>query len=256
VKKCNCIKQMIFYMLLIYCISSLMAYAQEGALLKPNIDVDALEVDPLADYYGLELKWSVEKGMNSNVTTKVTYMDPEVYLALVYFDAMMQGSTEEETQAKVDEALNLLEQYLIFRVFTKHDDDPDLTSMSNWEINLIDDKKDEYSPVKIEEGEAELRKAHAGPYYGRESFVYFSRYRSSGKKLVLNEETRWVRVKLFNSAEDTTFEWVFSEEALKVEKNPSAFHPYFRVMLVVVLLSVIILIWITRPRRVKENSEG
>jgi hypothetical protein len=233
-----------------------MTYAQEGELLNPNIDIDIFECDPLADYYGLELKWCVEKDMDSNVTAKITYMDPEVYLALVNFEAMMQGKTEAETQAIIDEAFNTLKQFLIFRVFTKHAEDPDLTNVSNWEITLTDDRKDTYSPVKIEEGEAELRKAHAGPYYGRVSFVYFSRYRSSGKKLVLNEETDWVRIKLSNSAEEAMFEWVFSEEALKAEKNPTAFHPYFKVMLIIVLLFLIILFWITRPKRFQLNSKG
>ena len=231
--------------------------AQEvEGLLEPHVDVADYEFDPLADYFGLELKWNVEKSMSSGVTAKITYMDPEVYFALVGFELLMEGKSEKEIEGEVEKARALLADYLIFKIFTRHDDEPEKTAVDDWKITLRVDKKTEYEPEKIEQGEPELRKAHAGPYYGRETFVYFKRTRSSGKKLILNEDTRSIEIILSNDSETVDFLWAFCEDALEVQKCPTAFHPYLKVGLILILGYLIVLLWITRPGRVKRDSWG
>jgi hypothetical protein len=244
----------ILTMILIISASSMAFAQQEEGYLEPHVDVDSVEIDPLADYYGLELKWNVEQNMASGITARITYMDPEVYFALVCFEASMQGKSEQEVEEEVEKARALLKKYIVFKVFIKHDDEPEKTVIGNWKITLLVDNKAEYRPYKTKEGEAELRKAHTGPYYGREAYVYFNRTKSSGKKAILNEDTRAIKIKLSNDSETVEFLWAFCEEALEGTRCPTAFHPYLKISLVIILGCLIVILWITRPKRVKQDS--
>ncbi|MBN2325223.1 MAG: hypothetical protein JXQ30_15950 [Spirochaetes bacterium] len=255
-KRCNLFLLLVFVMALGLS-SGVAVLAQEvEGFLEPHIDVESYEFDPLADYFGLELKWYVEQNMASGVIAKITYMDPEVYFALIGFEASMQGKSEGEIEEEVEKARSVLKEYLVFKVFSRHDDDPEKTAIGNWKITLLIDDKTKYEPDKIEEGEAELRKAHAGPYFGRETFVYFKRTKSSGKKAVLNEDTRSIKLLLSNDAETVEFLWAFCEEAMEVERCPTAFHPYLRIGLVIILGCLIILLLVTRPGRARRDIWG
>jgi hypothetical protein len=256
VKRCNLLLILVLAMIMIFSAGSAVLAQEVEGFLEPHIDVESYEFDPLSDYFGLELKWHVEQNMASGVIAKITFMDPEVYFALVGFESSMQGKSEQETSEEVEKARALLEEYVVFKVFTRHDDDPEKTAIGNWKITLLVDDKTKYEPNKIEEGEAELRKAHAGPYYGRESYIYFNRTRSSGKKAVINVDTKSLKLKLSNDSETVEFLWAFCEESLEVQRDPTVFHPYLRIGLVIILGCLIILLLVTRPGRARRDTWG
>ncbi len=148
--------------------------------------------------------------------------------------------------------LNLLKQYLVFKIFLKHPDNPDYTKITDWGILLIDDLQVKYGPERIEEGKAELRRGYAGPYYGRISYAYFPKYRASDEKPVLDEDTQRMKIELSQSSKVKEFEWIFFQEG-KRERSPYYFYPYLKASLVILLILLIFIVWITRPGKIPRN---
>lgn len=246
-------KIMIWCIILFLLLGNSVAYPEQVEGLKPTLNVK--DIKPSSDYFGLEIKWSVEKSMGSGVSAKVTYMDPEVFLAYINYEAEEENWSSQEEEKKKKEVLNLLEKYLIFKVFLKHPDDPDYTRITNWQIFLIDDFGDRYLPEKIEEGKAELRRGFAGPYYGRISFIYFSKYSASNGKPVLDKNTRWIKIEFSQSSNKSNkkeFKWDFFLEG-KERRSSYYFYPYLKVSLVILLILLIFLVWVTRPTKARGN---
>jgi len=249
-------KNMVYFIIFFLLASSFVAHPDETEPLRPTLDLE--HIDPSSGYFGLEIKWSVEKKMDFGISAKVTYMDPELFLASVDHEAEskkwspQERWTPEQKEEKKKEILNLLREYLAFRIFLKHPDDPDYTKITDWHVLLVDDLQNKYSPEKIEEGKGELRKGFAGPYYGRISYAYFPRYRTSDGKPVLHEGTRWMKIELSQSSITKEFEWIFFQEG-KGERSPFYFYPYLKASLLVLLILLIFLVWITRPGKALRN---
>ena len=196
--------------------------------------------------------------MDSAISAKVTYMDPELFLASVDHEAEskkwspQERWTPEEKEEKKKEVLNLLKDYLVFKIFLKHPDDPDYTRITDWHVLLVDDLQNKYLPEKIEEGEGELRKGFAGPYYGRISYVYFPKHHASDGKPVLNEGTQWMKIELSQGSKAKEFKWIFFEEG-KEKRSPFYFYPYLKASLIISLILLIFIVWITRPGKALRN---
>ena len=247
------IKKIVCYIILFLLASGFAVYAEEMEGLKPTLDVK--EIKPSSGYFGLEIKWSVEEGMGSGISAKMTYMDPEVFLAYVNYEAEKENWSPQEKEEKKKEILNLLKKYLIFRIFLKHQDNTDYTKITNWRIFLTDDLGNKYLPEKTEEGKAELKRGFTGPYYGRVSYVYFPKYRASNDKPVLTEVTRWMKIELSQSSKVKEFKWIFFQEDIE-KRSPYYFYPYLKAFLVILLILLIFLVWITRPGKALRNTRG
>lgn len=247
----NMVCSVIFFLLA----SSFAAHPDEIEGLRPTLDLENIE--PSSGYFGLEIKWSVEKKVGFGISAKVTYMDPELFLASVDHEAEskkwspQERWTPEEKEEKKKEILNLLKEYLAFKFFLKHPDDPDYTKITDWHVLLVDDLQNKYLPEKIEEGEGELRKGFAGPYYGRISYVYFPKHRASDGKPVLDEGTQWMKIELSQGSKAKEFEWIFFEEGK--EGSSFYFYPYLKASLVILLILLIFIVWITRPGKALRN---
>jgi len=241
-------------------------YANEVEKLVPTLSVK--EDESSSNYYALIEKWSIEKSLNS-VIVKVTYIDPEVAVASVEYNAEKEamGSIEghvdlygekrkqlssEEKKKKKIEALNLCKKYLLFRISIMHTDNPNHTKITNpnESILLIDELGNKHLPEKVEEGEAEFKKkGFASFFYQRDYDVYFSKYWGSNSKPVLTEDTKWMKIELAVNGTRKGFKWVFSQEEGSVERSPYYFYPYLKASIVILLILLIGLVWVTSPSK-------
>ncbi|RLE13288.1 hypothetical protein DRJ04_04590 [Candidatus Aerophobetes bacterium] len=234
-------------------VGSFVAQAQEAEEgLVPTLKIE--EAKPSSDYFGLEIKWSIEKDLGSGISAKITYMDPEVYLAYVNYLAKKRNFSPQKKEEKTKEVINLLKEFLIFKVLLKHNDNPDYTKITNWKVFLVDDEGNKYSPKKFNEGKAELRRGFAGPYYGRISYLYFSKTNPDGKP-ILGENTRWMKIQLSQSSQTNEFKWEFFQQG-KIQRSPFYFYPYLKISLVLLLIFLIFLVWITRPGKYIRNIKS
>jgi len=240
----------IFFLLLT---TNFIGYSEEIKDLESSLNVK--ESIPSNDYFGLEIKWSVENDIDSDISAKITYFNPEVFLTYVNYEAKVKSWSSQEKERKKQEALNLLNEYLIFRFFLKSKKNPEYTKIinSDWQVCLIDDLGNKYLPEKIEEGEVDLKCSYSGIYYGRIIYMYFPKYHNG--KPVLTKDTRWMKIEISKNSKVKEFKWLFLQQQEGKERTSSYcyFYLYFKAFLVILLILLIFLTWITRPGKALRN---
>ncbi len=249
----DCYIKKIIYLSVLFILLALIfvvcAEAEEVEILKPTLDVK--EVKPSSDYFGPEIKWSRKKDMGSDISAKIVYMDPEVFLSFVKYESNVKNWSPQKQEGEKKEILNLLNDYLIFKIFinqVKKYGKTDYINNIDWHICLIDDLGNKYFPVKIEKEKVDLISSHFGPCYQQICYLYFSKYNIfSGNEPILAEKTRWMKIELSsNQTKATEFKWDFFRS--DKEKRDSIDYMYLiKIFILILLISLILLFWISRP---------
>jgi len=250
--------QLIFYLslCLIFLLYVFNVFSQEKKdILKPNKNAEEIKIS--SGYFGLEMKWSVINKINSNISVKTAYMDPEILLSYIEYESNKNSWSLNKKEEENKKALKLLNDYLIFKVWINENRNNKNTDSAfikdvNWNVRLIDDLENEYYPKKIEKKEIELRRGGISSYYQQIINLYFPKYKDISGKPILCDETKWLKIELTSGKTKTQeFEWIFSEDMGSSDKEKISYSniiDYFaKIILLIVLFLSIILYWKTRP---------
>lgn len=245
------IKKIIGWSIIFFILLTINFIGYSGEIKDPKSSLNVEEVKPSNDYFGLEIKWSVENNIDSDISAKITYFNPEVFLTYVNYEAKLKSWSSQEKEQKKQEVLNSLNEYLIFRFFLKSKKNPEYTKIidSDWQACLIDDLGNKYLPEKIKEEEAELKSSYSGIFYGRIIYVYFPKYNNFNGKPILTKDTRWMKIEISKNSKAKEFKWLFSQQQEGKERTSSYnyFYLCLKVFLLALLILQIFLAWITRP---------
>jgi len=241
------VKKIIFSLIiLIFFMSNIVVCAEEKIALKPTINLENIE--ETSYYFTLESKWKVD---DDKIT--VVYMDPEIYLAYIRYKAEKENWSIEKKEQKKEEILNLMKKYLIFKIIRRENNCEKLQNgITKTDVCLIDDLSNKYFPENITNEEAYLSKFHSGFFFFATSYLYFPKYQAKKNELILNENTKWIKIELKTNKKTENFEWVFGD-IIRAE-NTLGSDQSFKIFLLILLILQIILFLVLNILKLKARK--
>jgi hypothetical protein len=214
-----------------------------------NLDIESLRME--SSLWELLGQCTIRKELGSGIKADVAFMNPKT-LALYRDEYSVELMSDDEMKKELH---RIYDEYMLFFVTLKYDNEPDPLVMDKWEFSLTDDAKAVFEPVKIDATEPEITYGHSGNYYASTAFLYFQRFERKNKPAI-DENVQEMSIIISGEKDDEAFTWSFGGEGIQTVKESRYFDNGLKIFLVCAVVIVIGVLVITRQRREWTESAG